>query len=888
MTRKSKQIRAVALAALMVLSVFAGTIAFTGTAAAAANSVTVESGSEVVSSGSDVAFTVTNNTSTTGDIQYWIDLNNDGFYNDSEPSGSTAADSSGEYTGQTLTVPSGASEGSYQVAAYQNASLSVGDEAEATASFEVDNSKPTLKSAIHYDNDTASGSDNVDAELELAFNKNVDASSATVTLLNSDEEEITTLSNADTAASEGGRVVFDLSKVYTDDISITYSVDDTAGNTVSVSDTDDAKSVTFASTTIRSNDANAYKGSKVAVVSNSTDSSVEIEGEDNYAFSGSTGDHSKVFVFNTENRALGEYNVTFDSATRTIDLRDLGLSLDVDDQNITTSDTVSGTVSANAGNRPVSLQLYESDGDEFGAEVNDSLNGQGEYEFDIDAFSDTDNGEYTLEVRDDYSGVTVESSTIKVAKASDGSASFSNSIITEQRGDTVEIPVTVSNNDYATVNIGSTDVGFLANVTVEDENNDGKVVIRFNTWEAIGASGSTTGSSDVFTVKNDDDAIVKSDIQSENSVESLLDAGEYDLEVRANQDASSSSQNVGTLVLEERSTESLQTWTASDRTDLSDLSALNEAAENGNLTQDSKIADGDYVVTQIVASGIGGIVDGANDNASALLNNSKFSLTFNQSEAPTNREAYSLNVSEDNVQSVVADTENDTYYVVFDSDAGDIGAFRPSGEVDFGDGDSLTANFTVAKDKGNLSSEETSTTANFDLIEGEHSLDDPYNVANAAGQTIEGTSNVAPGTELQLRVRSDSDVRPSFLKTATVHVTENNTFSADFDFSGQNVNDTFTVKVSGSNAASDETVDGEVVEGSQVTETVTDNGTATTDEPVDTTTDAPATTTAVTTTSTGETATEGPTETDTSTPGFGVVVAVTALLAAALLAVRRD
>ena len=62
---------------------------------------------------------------------------------------------------------------------------------------------------------------------------------------------------------------------------------------------------------------------------------------------------------------------------------------------------------------------------------------------------------------------------------------------------------------------------------------------------------------------------------------------------------------------------------------------------------------------------------------------------------------------------------------------------------------------------------------------------------------------------------------------------------------------------------------------------------ADTPEP-DTDTPEPDTDTPEPDTATPEPETEEPTSTPTSTPGFGVVVALTALLAAALLAIRRD
>ena len=222
-----------------------------------------------------------------------------------------------------------------------------------------------------------------------------------------------------------------------------------------------------------------------------------------------------------------------------------------------------------------------------------------------------------------------------------------------------------------------------------------------------------------------------------------------------------------------------------------------------------------------------------------------------------------------------ADEENDTYFIVYDTDDSDIDTTERSIENDH----TLEANFTVAEDEGNLADDRQTVLDEYDLVEGEHSLGEPVNVSASATQTISGETTVAPGTELSLRVRSSGDTQPSFLKTATVYVTENRTFSGTFDFSEQEVGDTYEITVRNGPADS-ETVDGTVLESVETETEMTE-----TDAP-DTATDAPDTATDAPDTATEEPADD--TETSTGTPGFGAVVAVTALLAAALLAVRRD
>ena len=174
----------------------------------------------------------------------------------------------------------------------------------------------------------------------------------------------------------------------------------------------------------------------------------------------------------------------------------------------------------------------------------------------------------------------------------------------------------------------------------------------------------------------------------------------------------------------------------------------------------------------------------------------------------------------------------------------------------------------------------------FDANEPEINVDEPFNVSQAEAQTVTGDTNIAPGTELSLRVRSQSGTSPSFLKTASPVVNSDGTYSATFDFSEQNIGDEHDIELNAQILTDGPTEEsGEVVE-AVATDTATpepDTDTATPEPDTDTATPEPDTDTA-----TPDPDTDTPTSTPTSTPGFGVIVALTALLAAALLAVRRD
>ena len=739
--------------------------------------------------------------------------------------------------------------------------------------------------AVHY----VDSSD--DAVIEVPFSAQVNSNSLTTdnfTVFDDDEDISGQVSSI--TQPQNGRVIVEMNDVVQSrDIEIRLSGDiqDASNNDLS---NGGRKDVAFAATTVGPNgDVNAYRGSVVAVVASSVNTDIEITDDDDdftYFVSGSTGTNSRVYTFDTENRDVGSYEATFDgSNAATIELRELGLDVDIDDRTVTDEDEIEGTVSANAGTRGVQVELLDSDGDAVSGEsVTGNLDGQGEFEFTL---GPVDTDDYTVEVTDLGSGVVIESDVITVSKAGEGRADIAGGIVTQQRGDIANITVTLSNTDTATLTIGSEDAGFRANVTVEDDSGDGQVNVLFNTYAATnGVSG------DVFDVADSDDDIDSSDIDPQNRVSSLLDAGEYDLEVRSGDDASDDSQGVGTLVLEERTTDSLVSWTAPTGTTFDDSDEVYEAVANANVTESDDIADGDLVIHQLQASGLEGALEAQSGNDTAAffaLNGNVYELSVEESNPSANRDAFVLNLHAGNTV-VVPDPDNDTYFVAFDTD--DVVGERPNGQtVQLDDGQELLANFTVYEDEGNLADEDQTVEDEYGIVEAEHSLDEPVNVSAASGQTVAGETTVAPGTELSLRVRSSGDTQPSFLKTASVYVTEDGTYEGTFDFSEQQAGDTFEVTVRGG-AADSLTVDGNVGEGDATTDTATDTVTETpmdtetqtetempTDgEPTDTATEAP---------TDGE-PTDTATETSTGTPGFGVVVALVALLAAALLAVRRD
>ncbi|QIB75185.1 PGF-CTERM sorting domain-containing protein [Halogeometricum borinquense] len=954
MTSNTKQFRAVFLAALMVMSVFAGTIAFAGSAAAVDNASVDYFSPDDLDEGTtethhlNVSFTNYDNSDTTDDnitvtLPDAVSLNSETLSvknasGNSVSSSTTAIDTDGDGDDDRVNVTINPGTDTQTSTIYLNGSVKVDAQnnvdsdttqditfamedqagsASTTHALTVNNADgstadaPRFLEAVHYDNDPSS--DNTVSEIELAFNEPVTVEKNDFSLyVDEDPVEDSEISIKQGKTSSSGRVVigFDDNEVRTGDIEIklTDGIKDDSDKKL---DNTGNKTVDVAPVTVTKGDGlNAYKGSNLAVIAGTTNTDVIVqagEDEDFDAFQdGSTGTNSKVYVFSTDSDTnTGQYNITIgDKNYADVNIRDLGLEVNVDDLNVTTEDEITGTIEADAGDRPITVELLDSDGDTV-EERGARLSGQAKYEFTFNASEDKldlDADNYTILATDNQSGVEAESSSIVVEEAGEGKADIAgDTIITDQRGDVANITVTLQNTDFATLTIGTDDVGFRSNVTVEDVNGDGQVSVLFNTYKATNKKESDVSDDGgvVFNTPSledkDDDEIVDADIDDENEVSSLLDNGEYDLAVRAGQDEAADSQGVGTLVLEERNTSYVQSWVAPTGTNFEDLDELQDAIENNNLTQSNKVAKGDIAVHKLKASGLEGLLgaQSEDDVTTTFLNNDedKYDLTIEQQNPGANRKSYVLNLAEKNT-TVWADSDDDTYFIKYDTGGEDDSVTASDRSIE--DGHVLEANFTVLADEDNLTTDDEQETVkgDYEIVEAEHTLDEPYNVSNAAGQTIMGETTVAPGTELSVRASSTGDTQPSFLKTGTAYVTENQTFAATFDFSEQDVDDSYEVKISGG-AADDTTVDGFVKKAvktdTPTTDTPSDNestATPTTDTP---TTDTPSDTTTEPSETTTESSDEGTeTGTESSTPGFGVVVAVTALLAAALLAVRRD
>ncbi|SDX99546.1 DUF7827 domain-containing protein [Halobellus clavatus] len=749
--------------------------------------------------------------------------------------------------------------------------------------------------------------------VEVSFSEDVQNFGSSYALYVEGEGQLTNGNGIVSVSEAQGRAVIELDDTYSQAMTLNLQsgITDPDGNALSNTGN---TSVRFAPTSVGSGEsATAYKGANVSIVASASNTGVVIEATDddnNYFFDGSTGTNSHVFVFATAQRAAGDYDADIDGeSTASITVRSLGLSLSIDDRNVTNAGTIDGTVEARAGNREIRLELLDDDGElpEGVSERLEQLSGQGNYDFsyDLEQLS-LETGEYTIRATDTTSGVTTESNTITVREAGDTEATFPNRIPQEERGDVAAITVELANTDEGTLRIGGDTVGYEANVTVRDaggDDQDGQVTVYFNTYAATSyGTGSFSSENDVFSVSEDDE-IVNGEVSL--GVSNLLDAEIYPLEASVDGRVT----DVAQLDLRPRETVEIRSWTA-PRDRYGDLdNAEDVRAGTGDwVTRTSEAAFGDTVLYEIRASGLEGALDARGEDTVtsaffAFANGTGSSpasrFTVEQQDPGPNRDPLVLQMNASNSR-VIADAENDTYYVVTRT-----GEFGPAGVEDtdndgaidasensygeISDDDDLRASFTVFGDDENdldltESGDDEAVETTLSLTTAELTMNEPFNVTAASGQEVFGETTVAPGTELTIRVRSGDGVRPPFLKTGTTTVDSDGQFLVTLSFNDTSPGDPYTVTVTGTSPASDLEVDGTV---QPVIPT------ATTDTPEETTTITTSTTTTDTPTRTtatpGTTTTEIPTvQTPTTTPGFGVATALIALAGAALLALRRE
>jgi len=549
----------------------------------------------------------------------------------------------------------------------------------------------------------------------------------------------------------------------------------------------------------------------------------------------------------------------------------------------------------------------------------------GERELDI-SFDDIDTGEYEFEI-EVVDSTAAATAAVTVSDIGDGSLSFVDDVDIEQGG-IAEITISAENADKGTLVIGDEDdVGYQANVSIDDFGDRDEITIYFNTY----AAGDDELGAVIWLDEDDEDdgAEISFDSTTNQTLElsNILSMGDYELTVSTFTTGGNEyddrfertldePDDVGSLFIEERSTDGLSVWTAADSNvdeitseDADDQAdAISEAIENDLITPSDGVAYDDYSIHQLEISGFDGLLERANNELGGeasveqqLLNltqlgtgddgDSAIQLRIRETRDSVgpNANRQVVNLSATGLVAI-SDTDNDQYFLLIDTD-----------EIEFENGDSLDEQedyeFEVTfelrderllnvDDDDDLGDFYESVETVFEVVERQAALDvsadDLIEVEAAGEQAISGTTNIAPGSEVSIRVRGQGDAR--FSKSVSeILVDTDGTFAGVFDFSDRTVDDEFRATLRNTGVPDDNPEeDGIVVE--SVGESPEDDD----EEPVDDESEAVDDDEESVDDEAVDEDDESADDTDDETPGFGVFVALVALLGAALLAARRQ
>lgn len=610
---------------------------------------------------------------------------------------------------------------------------------------------------------------------------------------------------------------------------------------------------------------NIFKGASVAYVASDTGVSFEIFRGGEFLRSRNTGTNSKVFVIDTDDGEIGpSYFVNETSGaevTTKYNLRDLGLEASVNTTEVPGGGGVQVTATSASSSRPIVVRLVDAGDGSVVRSTEGRIGGDGEGTVTLNGLSE---GSYTIEVEDTVTGITATTAEITVGAVEEGSVEFVTNVVSEQRGDVVDVGLSFqgsASGGTADVTLGGDDLNFEVAFTVEDTDGDGQATVHWNVAES--------GASDAgISVSGGE---LQGDVDVVTGVDDPVVTGEYPLSVAYR----GTETDVGTVVVEERSIEGINVWSApasvSGFDDAADLRSTVTASDTVAL--DTVEGSDDWAVLELSATGLEGYLESVDD----LDGSEGISLSIVQTEDTVgpNQDPLRVDVSR---ATLFTDGDNDTYFVAFRADEVLLEA-EP--------GDEFVANLTVTAGNPATSSSQTVTstvrfvngTASFDASGG------TVQVPASGSATVTGTSTFAPGTRLSIVLRSEGGENPFVETVDGIVVQEDGSWSATADLSEAEPGQTFTARVK-KDGTTRQSLEGEMLEPGASTPTESDETTETTEADGTTeTTEADATTEAG-----DEETTEAPGTAEpspTTAPGFGVVVTLVAVLAVVLLA-RRD
>lgn len=541
-----------------------------------------------------------------------------------------------------------------------------------------------------------------------------------------------------------------------------------------------------------------------------------------------------------------------------------------------------------------------------------------------------DPGTYTFDI--EVVDTDAEASATIVVADVNPAYSFSQSVYSEETGDVAQVQIDLVDATTAFLFVGGEAVNYLESFKVTDGDDDGKVIVEINTYAigrddgantyivAVGTDADRHSNIDgtAYGVDDSDDSLslivryatasITTALDIDTVLSDPIEAADYDLRLSSSATISTAGvvadeKAVATLSVTDRSTNGITVYRAaeSDADDfdpLKDMSKATLVAEGGSLSLE------DLLIIKVDMSGVFGHI--VNKDLETVLGGVAadsgiahgMNLTIKQTDAVSNQDAIVFALTTDDAAAAKAqmytDADNNAYYVVVDSQD----ATTTNGDLAKGQDYKITAFI----DEFNPYVKDSTEAANkleatFQYVKEEAKIDglnadDDLRVVPGTATVISGTTTVAPQTEISVRVRNTGD--NPFLKTKAIDVAADGTWSATFDLSDVAIGTEFKVVVLRSGAEISDSTD---------VEAVTTTATPTAEPKIVT-----RTIEIIRGTPTPQTIVEVRVEVQERTvviekvienvrtvqvtptpgqPGFGLAIAVVALLAAALFAVRR-
>jgi surface glycoprotein (TIGR04207 family)/PGF-CTERM protein len=471
--------------------------------------------------------------------------------------------------------------------------------------------------------------------------------------------------------------------------------------------------------------------------------------------------------------------------------------------------------------------------------------------------------EFEFEVNDTGSADTVA---VTLEDEVDADVEFEQGQINQNRGDWAEINMTAEGDlddedaEFDVIIGDLEDDGYQANVTVSP-NETGHVSLGFNTYNA------GQGRSPVVVAQEGSVERFDEDTADGGNLGAILSDDLYDVVAQeksnsiTNLDTSAEEYQIAVLNIVPRSTNNLTVYRApqGEQSELDEASVITAGIEAGNVTETEEIAiaeegrssdrRGDLIVAQLDVNGIFGSLP--QNPSVGDLNTGEIQLNINQTNEDPNRQKLMLDTSAtpNNALELVRDDDNNTAYIVADSDQlvfkrGPSGTTAVNPQVDDRFEFELNVTETYLErfviDNNDAADNET-VSDNFEYVDREveyDTVDEKVQVQAADNETITGTTTIAPGTEINVRARATSEEgENAFIKSVDTNVSANGEFAAEFagedSFEDVTPPQNFTVTVIQQSFEDDAEEDGRVVEGDyaevEITNQTTDGTTATVD-----------------------------------------------------------